>query len=78
MRRTAWVVLGLALASTGCLAVSATDNSKGWRSSKEVVAVGDQVYIVDTRTGQVNRVDLEKAQPMEAVPNPDYQATEID
>lgn len=79
MRRIALGVAGLALsaACSGCMAVSATDNSKGWKTSKDVVAVGNEVYIVDTRTGHAQRVDLTKAEPcIEA--RSSYNATEMD
>jgi hypothetical protein len=51
------VVMG----STGCFSTTVTRNR--FDSDREVVAVQDQVYIVNTSTGKVMTVDLSSAVP---------------
>ncbi len=60
--------IAAAMASTGCMAVSATDNSRGVRHSQQVVAVGDNVYLIDIKTGNARKIDLENAQPFTVEP----------
>ncbi len=57
----------LLLASiSGCMAVSATDNSKGIRTDSEVVVVNDEVYLVNKRTCEARKIDLTCAKPAPA------------
>jgi hypothetical protein len=65
MKRMLFSILGIAAitTATGCMAVSATDNSRGVRSNSEVVAVGNDVYLVDKRTGEVRKLDISNAKP---------------
>lgn len=65
MKKMIFSIVGLAAltAATGCMAVSATDNSRGVKSTREVVAIGNEVYIVDTRTGDVRKLDISNARP---------------
>ena len=51
-------------ANVGCMAVSASDNSRGVKDHQQVVAVGNKVYIVDTKTGEAREVDLKKSKMM--------------
>ncbi len=57
--------LGLLLVGTGCVAVSAKNNR--WVSEREAVVVGDQVYVINTKTGRAYTVDLSGAGPVPAV-----------
>ena len=53
-------LLALTLAGSGCLAVSATDQSRGVKQTHQVVAVGNKVYLVNIRTT--------KAKPLHSTP----------
>jgi hypothetical protein len=64
MKRT-WVALcaaTLAVVASGCVAVSAKNNR--WANDLDAVAVGDQLFIVNVRTGQVARADTERLTPI--------------
>ncbi len=56
----------IASANLGCMAVSASDHSRGVKDRHQVVAVGDKVYIIDTKTGDAREVDLAKSTIMTA------------
>lgn len=43
--------------STGCMAVSATDNSVG--GDVQIAVVQDQIYLVDVHTRKAHRVEIE-------------------
>ena len=55
------VLVALLLGSTGCIAATVKNNRFG--TDREVVAVGNQVYIVDKANGNVMKVDLATAGP---------------
>ncbi|HPF41054.1 MAG TPA: hypothetical protein P5081_14590 [Phycisphaerae bacterium] len=57
-------LLALTLAGSGCLAVSATDQSRGVKQTHQVVAVGNKVYLVNIRTGEASEIDVTKAKPL--------------
>ena len=57
-------LIALTLAGSGCLAVSATDHSRGVTQTHQVVAVGNKVYLVNTRTGAASEIDVSKAEPL--------------
>lgn len=63
MRRLALGIVGLAAAAatTGCIGVDAGDRSCQIRYPREVVAVGNDVYVVNTKTGEAKKVDLSSA-----------------
>ncbi len=48
---------------SGCMAVSATDNSKGVRTDSEVVVVNGEVFLVNKRTCEARKIDLTCAKP---------------
>lgn len=56
----------LTLAGSGCLAVSATDQSRGIKQTHQVVAVGNKVYLVNIRTGEASEIDVSNAKPLKA------------
>lgn len=58
------VAAGLVISGSGCLAVSATDQSRGVKQTHQVVAVGNKVYLVDIRTGEANEIDISNARPL--------------
>ncbi|MCA9256690.1 MAG: hypothetical protein KDA33_13670 [Phycisphaerales bacterium] len=58
----------LTLAGSGCLAVSATDQSRGVKQTHQVVAVGNKVYLVNIRTGEASEIDVTKAKPLHSTP----------
>ena len=58
-------VLGAALmlvGASGCVAVSAKNNR--WAHELDAVAVGEHVYVVNLRTGQVAEVDTKQLTPI--------------
>jgi len=59
-----WLSLGLAvmtLGAVGCVAATVKDNRFG--TSRDVVSVNGQVYVVDTATGKVMKLDVTDAGP---------------
>ncbi|MBK8913501.1 MAG: hypothetical protein IPM64_02680 [Phycisphaerales bacterium] len=63
-RLTAVVLAGLTLAQAGgCVAVSARHTSVGTRAA---VALNGRVYLVDTRTGNAEYIDVSQARPFDA------------
>lgn len=56
---------GFAVAGSGCLAVSATDQSRGVKQTHQVVAVGNKVYLVNIRTGEASEIDITHAKPLQ-------------
>ncbi|MFQ5590878.1 MAG: hypothetical protein ACE5HE_06935 [Phycisphaerae bacterium] len=71
MRRLKMVVAvaGVSLASAGCIATAVTKNRFG--SDRELIAVNDQVYMVDKSTGKVMTVDVSSAVPFTTAADPD-------
>ena len=64
MRRLMLGVIGLAMAvaTTGCVAVSAKDNNvQVPEGETQVVAVQGDVYVVNKKTGRVRKIDLSTA-----------------
>lgn len=57
-------LVALTIAGSGCLAVSATDQSRGVKQTHQVVAVGNKVYLVNIRTGEASEIDVSKAKPL--------------
>ena len=76
MRR---IVLGFLAAAflvstSGCIAASVKNNR--FAGDRGVVAVNDRVYVIDTRSGQVQEIDVSGARPF--VPEPPDDEEEIE
>ncbi len=54
----------MVLGATGCIAATVSGNRFG--TDREVIAVNDQVYVVDKSTGEVMTVDVSSAVPFVA------------
>lgn len=65
MRRTLFTLAASVLfaAGSGCMAVSATDNSGGVSDRQQVVAVNNRAYLIDVKTGEIREIDLKNAKP---------------
>ena len=63
MKRIVLHLLAVAMlfAASGCVAATVKNNRFG--ADREVVAVGDRVYIVNKTSGQVREVDMASAKP---------------
>lgn len=62
--RRGWLSLGmgvLLVGAAGCVAATVKDNRFG--TSRDVVSVNGQVYVVDTATGKVMKLDVTNAGP---------------
>lgn len=71
LRKTlATLTLAALTTSTGCMAVSATDNSRGVKNQCQVVAVGNDVFLINTRTGEARKIDVSRAQPFNPAAEP--------
>lgn len=58
-------VLACGLAVSGCVAVTAKNNR--WANELEAVAVDNQIYLVNVRTGQVATVDKSNPVPLATI-----------
>jgi hypothetical protein len=56
--------LALVTGGSGCMAISAADNSRAVKDRHQVVAVNNRVYLIDTRTGEAREIDLKEAKPL--------------
>jgi len=54
--------LAMAVAMTGCIGVAASDNSRVVKGANDQIAVvGNDVYVINTKTGESKKVDLTAA-----------------
>ena len=56
--------LALVVSGSGCMAISAADNSRAVKDRHQVVAVNNRVYLIDTRTGEAREINLKEAKPL--------------
>ncbi|MEE9296026.1 MAG: hypothetical protein V3W34_13835 [Phycisphaerae bacterium] len=65
MKRIAVIVLAAAwtLASSGCISYSVYAKTTRIGTTRQLVSVGDEVYMVDKIHGRVWRIDLSTALP---------------
>ena len=57
------ILAGLALTSSGCVAVTAKGNR--FENRWDAVAVDGRVYLIDTRSGEAHVIDVSHATPFE-------------
>lgn len=57
--------VALAISGSGCMAISASDHSRGMKDRHQVVAVNNRVYLIDTRTGEAREINLKEAKPLD-------------
>ena len=69
MRRIVLSFLAAAVlvSTTGCIAATVRNNR--FAGERGLVAVKDRVYVIDTRSGNVQEIDISGAKPF--VPEPD-------
>ena len=58
-------VLAVMMVATGCVAATTVKNNRFVTTTRELVAVNDQVYVVDKNTGEVMIIDMTSARPFE-------------
>ena len=59
-------MIGVMMAAGGCIAPTTIKTNRFILTDREVVAVNDQVYVVDKSTGEVMELDISSAQPFVA------------
>jgi hypothetical protein len=58
-----FVAMGLLIAATGCVAVSAKHNRFGCECQVVAAGPGERVFVVNPQTGEIREVDLSAAKP---------------
>ena len=64
-------LLGLVTVASGCIAATEIRTCNISAFDREVIAVNEQVYVVDKATGEVMRIDVTLAGPFEATAEED-------
>jgi hypothetical protein len=58
-------LLGLVTVASGCIAATSVRTCHISAADRELVAVNEQVYVVDKATGEVMLIDVTSARPFE-------------